>query len=105
MEKVIHICDKCGIEKTYNKNSDTEFRTVKFLISKKGSTYVSDDTYSNNNATKTEILLCKDCQLKLGIHGANDKEDVNFYRQPELIDRVFELFTDIADELGYARNE
>lgn len=105
MEKVIHICDKCNGEKIYDKGADSEFRKVKFLISKKGSTYVADDTYSSHNATKTEILLCKECQIKLGIHGANDKEDVNFYRQPELIDRVFELFTDIADELGYTRSE
>ena len=104
MEKVIHICDKCGIEKTYNNSSETEFRKVKFLVGKTGSTYVSNEQYSSSVASSTEIFLCKECQIKLGIHGVENK-DVNFYNQPELIDRVFELFTDIADELGYTRSE
>ena len=33
------------------------------------------------------------------------KDEVSFYRQPELIDKVLELFTEIADELGYVKGE
>ncbi|MCE5220196.1 MAG: hypothetical protein LLF98_02715 [Clostridium sp.] len=105
MQKVIHICDKCGVEKIYDQNSNSEFRKVKFLVGKRGSTYVSNEEYSNGVATSTEVFLCKECQIKLGIHGLNDKEEASFYKQPELIDRVFELFIDIADELGYTRSE
>jgi hypothetical protein len=105
MEKIIHICDKCGCEKIYNDSLDSEFRKVKFLIGEKGRTYLPDDSYSSGVVTKTELLLCKECQIKLGICGINNKKEPNFYQQPELIDKIFELFTEIADELDYVRNE
>ena len=92
MEKVIHICDKCNCEKIYAKSSDSEFRKIMFLVGKKGSPYVSNEQYSIGVASKIELFICKQCQDKLGI--SNDKEEVSFYRQPELIDRVFEVFAE-----------
>lgn len=104
MEKVIHICDKCGVEKIYNKSSESEFRKIKFIVGQKGSTFVSDERYSNGVATKTELFICKDCQLKLGIHN-EEKKEVNFNQQPELLDKIFDLFAIIADDLGYVKSE
>jgi len=101
MEKVIHICDKCGHEETYNKSSDSEYRTIKFLIGRKGSCYI-DERYTSNLVTQTSKFLCKDCQVKMGI--PSEKIEPSFSQQPELIDKVFELFESIADELGYQKN-
>jgi len=105
MIKVIHICDKCNTEKIYDKPTDSEFRAIKLLIGKIGSEYVSDENYSSSIATKTNLFICKECQIKLGISTDKKKDEVSFYRQPELIDKVLELFTEIADELGYVKGE
>jgi len=105
MKKVIHICDKCNTEKIYDKHSDSEFRAIKLLIGKIGSEYVSDGNYSSSIATKTDLFICKECQTKLGISTDKKKDEVSFYKQPELLDKILELFTEIADKLGYVRNE
>jgi len=105
MKKVIHICDKCNVEKIYDKPNESEFRAIKFLIGKIGSEYVSDGNYSSSIATKKELFICKECQIKLGISTDKNKDDTDFYKQPTLIDKVFELFTEIADELGYVKGE
>ena len=49
------------------------------------------------------LFICKECQTKLGI-STDKRVDDDFYKQPELLDKILELFTEIADELGYVRN-
>jgi hypothetical protein len=103
MQKVIHICDKCKVEKVYNKFSDSEFRQVKFLISKKGTTYIQGNGYLDNVATMTEVFLCSDCQSKLGIK--QEEEEPKFYKTPDLRDKIYELFETIVSDLGYKKGE
>ena len=104
MKKIIHICDKCNTEKIYNKSDESEFRVIKLLVGKIGrDEYVSEANTSSISTIKN-LFICKECQTKLGI-STDKRVDDDFYKQPELLDKILELFTEIADELGYVKGE
>jgi len=104
MKKVIHICDKCNTEKIYNKSEESEFRVIKLLIGKIGKDEYVSDVNTSSISTIKNLFICKECQFKLGLN-TDKRVDDNFYQQPELIDKILELFTEIADKLGYVKGE
>lgn len=98
MKKVLHICDKCGKEEIFSEDSKSNYRKIKILIGERGSTYVSDDYRSSSKS----IFLCNECLNKIGID-TDESKKIDFNKEPELIDKIYELFEIIADDLGYSK--
>lgn len=101
MEKVIHICDVCGNEETYESQYKSEYRKSVLVVGKKGSIYVTLDPY--NCSFKKDLLVCPECQKKLGIAPEDDIEHAGVEKAQDIKSKLFEAFTEIADELGYVR--
>ena len=103
MEKVIHICDLCKSEKIIKDNSESDYRKIKIIIGEKGSMYVSSNSYAS--LPEKTLLICNECQVKHGIVPIDGTNKVSLYKQPELVDRIFEIVDEIASTLGYIKQE